>query len=508
MTTESQEHSSVSVKVEVEVHDNEPPMARKRILFILLGPVVALVLAVLPAPGSLTPEAWKLVALTAWMVIWWMTECTPIAVTALLPIAMMPLMGIEDQKAVSSNYGNPLVFLFLGGFLIAAAMQRWGLHKRIALSVVKIAGSSSGSIIGGFMVATAFLSMWISNTATALMMFTVGISLIDFVSHKVEDKSKVRRFGVALMLGIAYSASIGGVATLIGTPPNTLLASFLSDNYGIQIDFATWMMMGTPLMLIMLPVVWLLLCKWLFPVGNLDMGNAAALVERELQEMGQMSRGEKVVLTVFVCTAMLWMTRKWVVELTGLNFTDTSIALIAASLLFVIPASIQYNKFTIEWESARGIPWEILLLFGGGLALAAAFKSTGLAAEIGEMVGALDALDITLIILATTASIVFLTEITSNTATTATFLPILGAVSVGLGFDAMMLAIPVALAASMAFMMPVATPPNAIVFAYDGLRIHDMMKAGVWLNVISIGLIYLAMVYLAPMVFKLSFVPG
>lgn len=502
MTTQAQAHSTMAPGTDSP--GAEQPITLLRLLVIAMGPVLAFCLAALPAPDGLTPEAWKLVALTAWMVLWWMTEAVPVAVTALLPISMMPLLGISAQKAVGASYGHPLVFLFLGGFLIAAAMQRWGLHKRIALKVVQLAGSSSSSIIGGFMVATAFLSMWISNTATALMMFTVGISLIEFVSTKVKDSEQVRRFGVALMLGIAYSASIGGVATLIGTPPNTLLASFLSDSYGVEIDFATWMMMGVPIMLIMLPLVWALLCKWIFPVGNLDLGDASHLVNRELKEMGAMSRGEKVVLSVFIGTAALWIFRKWLVSMTGLSITDTSVALMAASLLFVIPASLERNQFTVEWDAAKNVPWGILILFGGGLALASAFKSTGLAAAIGDFVGAMNAVEITMIILATTVSIIFLTEITSNTATTATFLPIMGAVSVGLGFSPMALAIPVALAASMAFMMPVATPPNAIVFSYEGMRINDMMKAGVWLNAITIGLIYGAMLTLAPIIFGLN----
>ena len=488
-----------------ETPNTGKPITPLRLMTILLGPLLCMLVAFLPVPEGLSPEAWKLIALTLWMMIWWMTEAAPVAVTALLPIPMMPLMGISGQKVVTASYGHPLIYLFLGGFLIAAAMQRWGLHKRIALKIVNIAGTSSQSIIGGFMVSTAFLSMWISNTATSLMMFTIGISVIDFVASQVEDQAKVRNFGVALMLGIAYSASIGGISTLIGTPPNTLLASFLADSYNIEISFHSWMMVGVPIMLIMLPVVWVLLCKLIFPVGNLDMGEASELVTRELRNMGEMSRGEKVVMVVFCTTAILWVTRTWLVAATGLSITDTSIAMLAACLLFVIPISLTRKQFTIEWDVARNVPWGILILFGGGLALAGAFKSTGLAEAIGNYVGGLDSLDITMIILAATISIIFLTEITSNTATTATFLPILGAVSIGLGYSAMTLTIPAALAASMAFMMPVATPPNAIVFSYEGMRIRDMMKAGIWLNVTTVGLIYLAMITLIPSVFDLGF---
>ncbi len=495
----------LNVPSEKAATSSSDSISKKHIISILAGPIVCAILLLMDAPAGLSPEAWKLVAVVSWMVIWWMTEAAPVAVTALLPIILMPLFGIAGQKAVASSYAHPLIYLFLGGFLIAVAMQRWGLHKRIALTVVRMTGTSSSAIIGGFMGATAFLSMWISNTATTLMMFTVGISLIEFISAKGKDPAQVRRFGIALMLGIAYSASIGGVATLIGTPPNTLLASVMSDSYGVEIDFITWMMMGLPITIIMLPVVWFLLTRVIFPVGKLDLEGADELVSRELKALGVMSRGEKVVLTVFLATVFCWIFRKLIVSFTGLALTDTSIALIAASLLFVIPVSLEKKQFTADWSGAKNIPWGVLLLFGGGLALAGAFKSTGLAASIGDAVASLNAFDIAIIIAVTIVTIIFLTEITSNTATTATFLPILGAVAVGLEFSPLVLAIPAALAASMAFMMPVATPPNAIVFSYDGMQIKDMMKAGLWLNVITIALIYCATMLLAPAVFGLTF---
>nr|WP_245725967.1 DASS family sodium-coupled anion symporter [Marinobacter mobilis] len=469
-----------------------------------MGPVLMFVVLVLPAPEALSPEAWRLVALAAWMVIWWMTEAVPVPVTALLPITLMPMLGIADQKAVGASYGNPLVFLFLGGFLIAAAMQRWGLHRRIALRIVKVVGTSPSGIIAGFMLATAFLSMWISNTATTVMMYAVAMSIVEFVSSRTSDRVMARRFGIALLLGVAYSASIGGVGTLIGTPPNTLLASFLSDSYGIRIDFGTWMLVGIPLVAIMLPLTWLLLCRLVFPVKGLDLGGAGKLIDQELSELGPMSRGEKIVMVVFLCTAGLWIFRSLLVQFTGLAVSDTSIALLAATILFVLPASVEKGQFTVEWSAAKMVPWGVLLLFGGGLALAGAFKSTGLAEAIGQGVGGLSGVSIGWIILATIAAIIFLTEITSNTATTATFLPILGAVAVGLGQSPLMLAIPVALSASMAFMMPVATPPNAIVFSYEDLQIADMMKAGIWLNLLTVALVYLAMWSLVPLVFDLS----
>ncbi|MEJ2060674.1 MAG: DASS family sodium-coupled anion symporter [Gammaproteobacteria bacterium] len=464
-----------------------------------------LVLMLLPAPTDLNPEAWRLVALAAWMVIWWMSEAVPMAVTALLPIPMMPLLGIAGQKSVGASYGDPLIFLFLGGFLIAAAMQRWMLHKRIALRIVKIAGTRPQGIIAGFMLATALLSMWISNTATAVMMYAVAISMVEFVATRVNDLDKARRFGIALLLGVAYSASIGGVGTLIGTPPNVLLAGFLADTYGIHIDFSTWMLIGVPLVVLLLPLTWLLLCRVLFRVKDIDLGEAAGLIDKELQQLGPMSRGEQIVLVVFLCTAILWIFRSSLTALTGLAVTDTTIALLAAVLLFALPASIHEGQLTLDWQAAKLVPWGVLLLFGGGLALAGAFKSTGLAEAIGAAVAGLGSINVSLVALMTIIAIVALTELTSNTATTATFLPILGAVAVGMGKSPMVLAIPVALASSMAFMMPVATPPNAIVFSYEKLHISDMMKAGIWMNLISILLIYSAMQWLAPHVFGISF---
>ena len=477
---------------------------RKQLTVLLLGPVITLVMLAFDPPGNISPEAWRLLALVAWMVVWWMTEAAPVPVTALLPIPLMPLMDIVGQKVVTANYGHPLIFLFLGGFLIASAMQRWGLHKRIALNIVNLLGGSAVSIIGGFMLATAFLSMWISNTATTVMMFAVGISIIDLVSEKLDDKKQVRTFAVALLLGIAYSASIGGVGTLIGTPPNTLLASFLMDSYGIEIDFSTWMLMGIPIVIIMLPLTWYLLTRVFFPVGDLNIFSDRSFFQDEIRQLGLMSRGERIVAVVFVMTALSWILRKWIVEWTGLAISDTSIAMMSAVLMFVIPASVQRGTFTIEWEATKNIPWGVLFLFGGGLSLAGAFKSTGLAADIGALVAGMDAVAISMYIFVTIAAIIFLTEVTSNTATTATFLPVLGAVAIGLGVDPLVLTVPAALAASMAFMMPVATPPNAIVFSYENLHIADMMKAGLWLNILTIVLVYAAMHLLAPWVFGIT----
>lgn len=482
--------------------DRGEPLTGARIAALAAGPLVCLAVLLLPAPPGMAPEAWNLVGVVAWMVIWWLTEAVPLPATALLPIPLMSLLGVMDIDTVAGSYADPLIFLFLGGFMLAAAMQRWSLHKRIALRIVSLVGTSPGGIVAGFMLATAFLSMWISNTATTIMMFAVGISVIDFVAEKIDSDGQVRRFGVALMLGIAYSASIGGVGTLIGTPPNALLASFLADSYDIEIDFFTWMTFGVPVVCVMLPIAWLLLTKVIFPTRDVKIDGAGEVIRGELASLGAMSKGERTVGLVFLAAAAGWILLDPLATLTGLELEDTHVAIVAVLLLFAWPLSRETGTFALDWESARKIHWGVLLLFGGGLAIASGFKETGLAEWIGDAVSGFE-VSTWVLVLIVTAAIVYLTEITSNTASTATFLPILGAVAVGLQLDPRLLAVPVALSASMAFMMPVATPPNAIVFSYEGLQLRDMARAGFWLNIIAIGVTFAAMYFLAPLVFGL-----
>ncbi len=479
------------------------PLGSLCLVGLLGGPIVALLILITPAPEGMPEEAWRLVAMATWMVIWWLTEAIPIPATALLPIILMPLLNIDKIKPVAANYAHPLIYLFLGGFLLAAAMQHVGLHRRIALKIVSMVGTSPARIILGFMLATAFLSMWISNTATTIMMFAVGLSVIDFVAHHTDDDKIVRNFGVALMLSIAYSASIGGVGTLIGTPPNALLASFLQNTYNIEITFFNWMMLGVPVVLVMLPTTWLILTRLLFPSHQIAISDAGSVVERELKALGAMSRGEKLVAVIFFCAALGWIFRKVLVDLTGLPINDTIIALVAALALFAIPISRAKGEFALDWEAARDLPWGVLLLFGGGLALASGFKGTGLAEWIGNTVGGVEISTLALVLLVTIA-IVYLTEITSNTASTATFLPILAAVAVGLELNPLVLCVPVALGASMAFMMPVATPPNAIVFSYDRMELRDMVRAGFLLNLLAIAVAFGLFTLLAGVVFDIN----
>lgn len=478
----------------------EDALSRLRMTGLMLGPLLTVVLLLLPTPEAMPEAAWRMVAITSWMVIWWLTEAVPLPATAMLPLVLMPLLGVQEMKPTAANYAHPLIFLFLGGFLLAAAMQRAGLHRRIALYIVTAVGTTPSRIVLGFMLATGFLSMWISNTATAIMMFAVGLSVIELISEKTEDRGTVKNFGVALMLAIAYSASIGGVGTLIGTPPNALLASFLQSNYGIEISFAGWMMLGLPIVIIMLPLTWLMLTRVLFPAKDIAIDDPKGVVEKQLSELGSMSRAERLVGIVFLCAAIAWILRTPLVKLTGLPLDDSMIAMMAALLLFAIPVSRSRGEFALDWKVAGELPWGILLLFGGGLALAGGFSATGLAEWIGNSVAGLDVSPLILVLIVTIA-IVYLTEITSNTASTATFLPILGAVAVGLSLAPAVLTVPIALGASMAFMMPVATPPNAIVFAYKDMELADMVRAGMVLNIIAICTAFGLFWLLGPMVF-------
>lgn len=484
--------------------DRGGPLPLVRMAGLVAGPVIAIAMLFLPPPEGMSAPAWRMAAITIWMVTWWLTEAIAIPATALLPLVLMPLFGVQKMAPTAASYANPLIFLFLGGFLLAAAMQRVGLHRRIALRIVAVVGTTPDRIILGFMVATAFLSMWISNTATAIMMYAVGLSVIGYVSRKTSDDRVVRNFAVALMLSIAYSASIGGIATLIGTPPNALLASFVQQNYNIEITFARWMMIGLPVTVIMLPLTWLLLTRVLFPARSVAIGDPRAAVHEDLRALGSMDRGERWVGAVFAATALAWIFRGPISGLTGLPLNDAMIAIAAALILFAVPVSRRDSRFALDWSVTRDLPWGVLILFGGGLALAGGFSASGLAEWIGKAVSGIGvgALLLAFVVL---VAMVYLTEITSNTASTATFLPILAAVSVGLDMNVLTLTIPVALGASMAFMMPVATPPNAIVFAYERMELSDMVRAGFLLNIVAIAIAFGVFVFLGARVFGIPF---
>lgn len=474
---------------------------------LVLGPALAALLWLAPSPAELSEPAWRLVGLAAWMVVWWLSEAAPLPATALLPLVFMPLLGIRSEGETAASYAHPLIFLFLGGFILAGAMQRCGLHRRLALGLVSRLGDRLGAgpsgVVGGFMAASAFLSMWISNTATAMLMYTLGRSLLDSLEDTVEDRAGLRRFGVALMLAIAYACSIGGAATLIGTPPNALLASILSDSYGYELTMGRWLGIGLPYMLLFLPIAWLWLTRVACPLTGFDLTGARRRLGEELERLGPASPTERFVSAVFTLTAAAWVLRSFLADWTGWAWSDTVIAIAAGLILLTVPVSWARGRFAVDWHTVEELPWGVLLLFGGGLALAGAFQSTGLAEVLGGSVSRLSGVNPWWIVLAVAAGVVLLTELTSNTATAATFLPLVAAVAVGLGQAPILLAAPVALAASAAFMMPVATPPNAIVFAYPGLRIGHMVRAGALMNLVSVLLIVTLLWLLGPLVLGL-----
>lgn len=455
-------------------------------LSLLAGPLVLLLTLVVPPPSGMSLPAWYMVGVATMMAIWWISEVVPIPVTSLLPILLVPLLGIASVKEVTAPYSHPTIYLFLGGFMLGMAMERWHLHKRIALNIMLRTGVRPDRQIAGFMIATAFLSMWVSNTATSVMMLPIGLSVAAMVDNEGENSP----FTKALLLAIAYSASIGGLATLIGTPPNALLAAFLSENYRMEVGFAQWMMVGLPMSTLMLLVAWVWLTRFGFQLSREENPEARAVFMRQLQEMGPMSRGEKTVAIIFMLTALAWILRPFLKGyIPGLS--DTMIAVAATISLFIIPVKHDKRCYVMSWQKARDIPWGVLLLFGGGLTLAAQIKNTGLASWVAEAMSIANGLPVLVVVAFVVTVITFLTELTSNTATAAGFLPLMGALGVTLGIDPVLLAAPAALACSFAFMMPVATPPNAVIFGSGKLAITDMMKAGLALNIVGIALVTL-----------------
>jgi solute carrier family 13 (sodium-dependent dicarboxylate transporter), member 2/3/5 len=450
-----------------------------------------------PGPEALSVEGWRTAAVAFLMAVWWMTEAIPIPATAILPLVLFPTLGVLDAPEASAPYANDLIFLFMGGFFIAVTMERWGLHRRIALGILARVGTGPHQLVLGFMLATAFLSMWISNTATAAMMLPIGIAVGEM--FRPQDQEGPYEFGISLMLGIAYAASIGGSATLIGTPPNAVLAGAASEMLDVQIGFVQWMGVGVPVVIVMLPLTWLLLTRVLYKPGKLS-GDADAIIENERKGLGRMSSGERVTSVVFALTAAAWVLRGektfGSVTVPGLEnltpyVTDSTIAMGAALLLFMLPVSWSKGEFALDWATARKIPWGVLVLFGGGLSLARAMDQSGLATWIGGAVGALETVPVLVLIAFTALIVIFLTEMTSNTATSTMAMPIMAGAAVGLGIEPLLLMSAAALAAAMAFMLPVATPPNAIVFASGYITIPQMAKAGLFLNLLGVIVISL-----------------
>ncbi|OFJ62529.1 DASS family sodium-coupled anion symporter [Actinomyces sp. HMSC075B09] len=510
-----------------EILDSAPsPLEwKRRWIGLLLGVVLAgIVYLVFPSNGadlvnatvtdgetvySLTPL--RLTAAGAVLMgVWWMTEAIPLAATALVPLVLFPTFQTIDFKAIAAPYASSTIFLFMSGFILALGMQRWNLHRRLALLVVRTVGTSPKRLIAGFMIATGFLSMWVSNTATAVVMLPIGLSVLTLTADRVGGFKNQKNFSTALMLAIAYAASIGSLGTVIGTPPNALLVAYLSENHDIHIGFGQWMLVGVPLSVVFMTLGWLLLTTIFKPEMDTIPGGRE-LIGDELKKMGRMTRGEKMTGVIFLLAALSWVFIPIILKITGssLNIADAGIGMTAALLMFLIPVDARRGIRVIDWKTAEHIPWDVLLLFGGGLALSKMFTESGLSIWIGQVAQGLSVLPTLLIVVAITALIIFLTELTSNTATAAAFLPIIGGVAVGIGLtdgapqNVMLLTIPVALAATCAFMLPVATPPNAIAFGSGYVKIGEMVKGGLWLNLIGIVLITITTYALAVPVFGL-----
>ena len=476
----------------------------KKYIWVLLGPISFLIMSFLPVPKGITPDAWKVLAMASLMLIWWISEAVPIAVTSLLPLVLLPSMGVAKLEAAAAPYANPVVYLFMGGFVIALAMEKWALHKRIALQIVNMTGTNANGIIGGFMMATAFISMWISNTATAIMMLPIGLSIIALMQNQFspnkENEKGLRNFSISMMLAIAYGANIGGTATIIGTPPNVVFAGYMRENFDIEVTFLTWMMIGTPFAIILLIFTYFITVRVLFPNNLGNFGGAKEIINSELKELGPMTTGEKLTLFVFMSTALSWIFRLQIDAIfPSIKISDTTIALVAAMLLFIIPVSLHKKEFLLNWSDTEKLPWGILLLFGGGLSLADSLASTGIINIIGDQFKGLDSEGWVFIIGLSTVSL-FLTEVMSNVALVTIFLPVVGAIAVGAGIPPIQLCIPVTIAASCAFMFPMSTPPNAIVFASGRITISQMAKAGFILNLITILVIAFLVKFLFPFV--------
>ena len=473
---------------------------------LVLGPSFFLLIKLFVQPAGMSDEAVSVLASLVWVATWWVTEAMPIPVTSLLPIMLLPLLGVMETGSVTANYGDTLIFLFAGSFMIALSMEKWNLHKRIALSIIHAVGTNPSTIIFGFMIATAFLSMFISNTATTLMMVPISLAVAKHVADSLKNDPSVDTtpgnfaFGTALMLGTAYSATIGGFGSIVGAPANIILAGTVKTMYGVDISFARWLMFGVPLVAILIPLVWLYLVKIAFPMKVKNIPGGRDIVKKDLDSLGKMSYEEKVVLAVFALTGAAWITRGFILNKFIPGLDDTLIAVFAGILLFLLPARNREGNI-MDWETAKKLPWGILWLFGGGLALAAGIMESGLDKWIGEQLTAFSTFPLIVSIALMVTVILILTEFTSNTATATMVYPIVAVAAVSLGTDPIILMVAANMGATFAYMFPVAAPPNAIVFGTGYVKMGKMAATGFWLNLFSLVFTLIVVTYFVPLVF-------
>jgi len=484
-------------------------LVRNKIGF-FLGIMLCVCFLIIPPPSGMSVEAWRVVAVTVLMAVFWITEALPIAATSLIPIVLFPILGILDSPAVTASYGSNVIFLFMGGFFLAVTMEKWNLHRRIALTTIRLTGTSPSKMILGFAIATFFLSMWVSNTATAVMMVPIGIAVVSSFIGSSGDPVQVKKesnFGRSLMLMIAYTSTIGGITTIIATPANAIAVGILYSTYGLTVTFFQWMLVGLPLGIVMTAIVYILLTKVLFRTGDLKLMGGKEVIEEEYAKLGPLTKPEKRVLIIGGLMVVSWIGRGFI-DLEFLRMvTDTQIAIAGTLLLFIVPA--KKEERILDWDTALKIPWGICLLFGGGIAIATAFERTGLAGWISENVANIEGLTLFTTVLIATAVVCNLTEIASNTAIATLFIPIMGASAIALGIHPFATVIAICFASSMCFMMPVATPPNAIAFASGRLRIKDMVMTGLILDFVTIALVVVAVLFWLPRVWgvDLSFTP-
>lgn len=470
----------------------------------IAGPLAYLLFSKLQLDGGLPPEAWQVLAVAVWMMIWWMTEAVPLPVTALLPLILFPLLGLRTMSEASSPYADPIVFLFMGGFLIALAMQHRRLHVRIALGLIRLIGTRPEQVVMGFMLATALLSMWISNTATAVMMLPIALSVIAMLPEKLLDGEKSKKnFALVMMLGIAYAANIGGTATLIGTPPNVVFVGYMREFYGVEVNFNQYLLVGVPIMLLMLALAYFLMVKLVFPFRQtVSFSYSSDVIESEWHKLGPVSRAEWLVAVIFGLTALSWIFRAPINDWMGSNFlNDTLIAMMGGGLMFATPIRLDKKEFILDWSATKELPWGILLLFGGGLTMAKAMEETGIIQHVGLLVSSQTAWPAWLLLLVLASIMLFATELMSNVALCVIFLPVVMSIADASDLSPLWLALPVTLASSYAFMMPVSTPPNAIVYSSGHIPIQAMLKIGLLLNVLSLGILFLLSQTLLPLVY-------
>ncbi|MDE3742741.1 SLC13 family permease [Maribacter polysaccharolyticus] len=476
-------------------------MTLGRKIGLFLGPLLFIILLKFPV-SLISVKGDMVIAVALWMVVWWITETVSISVTALLPLILFPVLDIMPMEDVGANYGSPIVFLFFGGFVMALALEKVNLHRRIALNIIRLTGTTPNKVVLGFMIATATLSMWISNTASTVVMLPIAMSVIGLLIDDRDGYTKNdKNFALSVMLGIAFSANAGGIATVIGTPPNSVMIGLLENEYHIEISFLKWMIIGVPFSAVMLAISYFVLVKWMFPNKELKFTASKEVIQNELAKLGPMGGKEKMVLVIFGITVSLWIFRTLINSIVpGLGLSDTTISMVAAVLLFTVPYNIKKGDFIIVWGDTHKLAWGILVLFGGGLALAKGMSVSGIVDMVAQLIAASE-ISILFTAILLIFLMLFMTEIMSNVALVAVLAPVVAGIAIGLEVPVLYLLIPVTIASSCAFMLPMATPPNAIVFASGYIKVHEMARIGFILNLVAVALLVFMFQFVIPLIF-------